>query len=59
LLDLREQLIRIDRAIVETHKLQDESDKFVAEARKMARDYKLSPYLGSGPINCLLRRGRV
>lgn len=44
-LDLREQVVRIDRAIAETHKLQNESDTSAAEARKMARDCKLSPYL--------------
>jgi len=38
LLDLRERVIRIDRATAETHKLQNEGDKFAAEARKIARD---------------------
>ncbi len=44
-LDLREQITRIDRAIAETHKLQNESDKFAAEARKLRREYLLSPIL--------------
>jgi hypothetical protein len=49
-IDLREQLIRIDLAIAETHKFQQESDEFAAEARKMARDYKLSPILVVGAV---------
>jgi hypothetical protein len=49
-IDLREQLIRIDLAIAETHKFQQESDKFAAEARKMARDYRLSPILVVGAV---------
>jgi Synaptobrevin len=44
-LDLQEQIVRIDRAIAETHKLQNESDKFAAEARKMRREYWLAPIL--------------
>jgi hypothetical protein len=33
--DLREQLARIDRAIAETGKLQEETQKFVAGQRKL------------------------
>ena len=46
-LDIREQIVRIDAAIAETHKLQNESDKFAAEARKMRRDYVLAPMLAA------------
>lgn len=44
-LDLREQIVRIDRAIAETHKLQAESDKFHAETLKLGRDRWLAPFI--------------
>jgi hypothetical protein len=37
-INLREQLVRIDRAIAETRKFQEESDKFAAEQRKLAAE---------------------
>ena len=37
-LDIQEQVARIDRAIAETHKLQQESDKFSVEQRKLAAE---------------------
>ncbi len=49
-MDLQEQIARIDRAFAETHKLQQESDKFgaeqrklFAEGRKLSRDTVLAP----------------
>lgn len=37
-LDLREQIVRIDRAIAETQKFQAEANKLTAEERKLLRD---------------------
>jgi hypothetical protein len=42
-LDIREQIIRIDRAIAETHKLQAETNKFSAEAAKLRWDRWIAP----------------
>jgi hypothetical protein len=44
-LDLREQLIRIDRAMAESHKFQAEREKLLAEAAKLNRDRWLAPVL--------------
>ena len=45
LLNLREQITRIDRSIAETEKLQAETRKFVSESRKLDRDRWLAPAL--------------
>ena len=42
-LNLREQIVRIDRAIAETHKFQ-------AEAAKLNRDRFLAPLLAAGAM---------
>jgi hypothetical protein len=44
-LDMKEQLIRIDKAIAETRKLQHESDKYAAETRRLDREYRWFPWL--------------
>ena len=49
-MNLREQLVRIDRAIAETRKLQQESDKFAAETRKIGREYWLAPLLAFATV---------
>ena len=41
-LDIREQIVRIDRAIAETGKLSAETRKLEAEGRKLGRDARLS-----------------
>ncbi|MCL8385854.1 hypothetical protein [Xanthobacter aminoxidans] len=50
-MDLNEQVARIERAIAETGKLQEETRKFVAEqhklyaeARKAERDHSFAPW---------------
>lgn len=37
-IDLREQIVRIDRAIAESEKLREESRKFIAEQHKLAAE---------------------
>jgi hypothetical protein len=44
-IDLREQLTRIDRAMAETQKLQEESCKFAAETRKLTLEQRWFPWL--------------
>ena len=46
-LDIREQIIRIDRAIAETQKFQSESDKLGAEERKRRRDTVIAPWVAA------------
>ena len=46
-LDIREQIIRIDRAIAETQKFQSESDKLRAEERKLRRDTVIAPWVAA------------
>jgi hypothetical protein len=41
-LDLRAEIARIDRDRAETHKRQGETDKFVAEQRKLIAQAKLT-----------------
>jgi len=48
--DLREQLVRIDRAIAETQKLQEEAFKFAAETRKLSREYVLAPFVAGAAV---------
>jgi hypothetical protein len=43
-LDLREQIVRIDRAITETRKFVAEHDKLAAKARKFDRERALAPW---------------
>ena len=45
-LDLREQIVRIDRAIAETQKFQEEATKLRAEGAKYNRDRSLASWLG-------------
>ena len=45
-LDLRKQIVRIDRAIAETQKFQEEATKLRAEGAKFDRDRFLAPWLG-------------
>lgn len=56
-LDLREQLVRIDRAQAELAKFQEETRKFVAEQHKLMaegdefrRDRSLAPWLAGGAV---------
>jgi hypothetical protein len=49
-LDLREQIVRIDRAIAETGKFQAEQRKFIAEAQKLDRDRWLAPALAIAAV---------
>ena len=42
-LDVREQIVRIDRAIAETEKFQAETRKLVSESLKTRRDRFLAP----------------
>ena len=44
-LDLREQIVRIDRIIEESHEFTAEQHKLLAEARKLDRDRWLAPVL--------------
>ena len=44
-LDIREQIVRIDRAIAETRKFVSERDKLAEEAAKSSRDRWLAPVL--------------
>ncbi|MBV9290034.1 MAG: hypothetical protein JO288_19855 [Hyphomicrobiales bacterium] len=44
-LDLREQIIRIDRSIAETEKLQAETRKYVSETRRIDRERWWFPFL--------------
>ena len=44
-LDIREQLVRIDRAIAETRKFVSERDELAEEAAKISRDRWLAPVL--------------
>jgi hypothetical protein len=46
-LDIREQIIRIDRAIAETQKYQSESNKLRAEERKLRRDIVIAPWVAA------------
>lgn len=43
--DIREQLTRIDRAIAETEKLQEESRKYAAGTRRLNREDRYFPWL--------------
>ena len=66
-LDMREQIIRIDRAIAETQKFQDEAFKLRNEGLKLGRDRFLSPILAAIGItgvivtiaNLLLQHARL
>ena len=49
-LNLREQLIRIDRAIAESQKFQAEREKLLAEAAKLNRDHWLAPVLAIAAV---------
>ena len=49
-LDLREQLIRIDRALAESQKFQAEREKLLAEAQKLNRDRWLAPMLAVAAV---------
>ena len=52
--DLREQLTRIDRAIAETEKLQEESRKYAAETRRLNREDRYFPLAS----DCIEQRDR-
>jgi len=43
-MDLQEQVARIDRTLAETQKLQQETQKFVAEFRKLTVEATLAPW---------------
>ncbi|MCB8879515.1 hypothetical protein ACELLULO517_04665 [Acidisoma cellulosilytica] len=54
-LDIREQIVRIDRALAESRKFQAEQQKLIAEAAKYERERSLAPLviaasLGAGII---------
>ena len=49
-LDLREQLIRIDRAMAESQKFQAEREKLLAEAAKFNRERWLAPVLAIAAV---------
>jgi hypothetical protein len=56
-LDLREQIVRIDRAIAETEKFQAEQrkliaeqQKYLAEALKLGWDARFAPYLAFAAV---------
>jgi len=49
-LDLREQIVRIDRAIAETEKFQAEQRKLIAEAQKLTWDRWLAPALAIAAV---------
>jgi len=49
-LDLREQLVRIDRAMSENQKFQAEREKLLAEAAKLNRDRWLAPVLAIAAV---------
>lgn len=58
-LDLREQIVRIDRALAESEKFQAEQRKLIAEAAKFERERSLAPVviaasLGAGIIAGLI-----
>ena len=44
-LDLRAELVRIDRDRAETQKLIDEGRKYAAETRRLDREYRWFPWL--------------
>lgn len=44
-LDLRAELVRIDRDRAETHKLLREAEKFRAEEHKLWREWRLAPWI--------------
>ncbi|MCB8876134.1 hypothetical protein [Acidisoma silvae] len=44
-LDIREQIVRIDRALAESRKFQAEQSKLIAEAAKYDRERKLAPFV--------------
>ncbi len=48
--DLREQLVRIDRMLAETHKFQEESNQFAAEIQKVGRERWLAPVIASASV---------
>ena len=47
-LDIREQIARIDRAIVENAKFQAETRKLNAEAQKLTADRWVAPFIATG-----------
>lgn len=47
-LDIREQIARIDRAIVENAKFQAETGKLNAEAQKLRADRWFAPIIATG-----------
>jgi len=49
-LNLREQVIRIDRALAESQKFQAEREKLLAEAQKLNRDRWLAPMLAVAAV---------
>jgi hypothetical protein len=56
-LDLRGQIARIDRDIAEGAKLHEESRKFAAETRRLAREDRYFPWLqltSSGAIAAIV-----
>ncbi len=44
-LDLREQIVRIDRALAESRKFQAEQQKLIVEAAKYERERRLAPFV--------------
>jgi hypothetical protein len=49
-LDLREQLIRIDRAMAESQKFQAEREKLLVQAAKLNRERWLTPVLAIAAV---------
>lgn len=58
-LDLREQIVRIDRALAESEKFQAEQRKLIAEAAKFERERRPAPVVIAASLGAGLIAGLV